>query len=622
MANLINKIIEQANIVDVISKYVQLTKKGANYFGLCPFHPDTNPSMSVSSKKKIFKCFSCGVGGNVITFVQKFKKISFGQAVKELSIDLGYSMQEINDYFSFGKSSQINFHLYSLNNNANDLFKLLLFNEANKKYLNYLYSRKLSNKIIEQFNLGFCGKDNEKTIVHDLLINQKKENFNDDDLIKTSLISINEKTGKLIDYFFNRITFPLKDINGFIVGFIGRDIENNSPKYLISKETTLFSKSNVLYNFDQIVTNNPSTLIVVEGNIDLLSLYEIGIDENKYGVIALMGLALTTNHLKLIKDVKSIKNIILWFDNDEPGKKTTLINGIKFLQQDYNVYIVNNSTKYKDINEILINHGKQEVLNLLFSENNDDFITYYIKVIFTKFNQVDLTNLVIDCLNLIAKYGKSLYWTKYMELIVSITKLNFNDLTTTYQKIAKKKYSPKQDFQFEKLLKKEQKIKKYNKNYLIILSSLKESLTNLIYCLVLSPNLAMNIYEQLKHKKINISLFDNVMIFIKALCENFESVNKTIINLYTSKKISADFYEQISNLINNARILKEKNMLKPYTKKKINSLIDNIDECCFKLQYEDNLNKINQKVNNKKQLLENNKKLSYFINLKKRHTSK
>ena len=252
MSSFIDQVIERTNIVDIVSKYVSLKKMGANYFGLCPFHPDKNPSMSVSNKKKIFKCFSCNTSGNVITFVQKIKKISFGEALKEVALASGFSQKEIDDYFNNKNSKNYNpyqSHFYSLNNKANDLFQILLFNESNKKYLNYLLERKLSLETIKQFNLGFCGKDNAKTILFDLITeqnNQGEETFNADDLLKASLININEQTSNVVDYFFNRIIFPIKDKNGFIIGFIGRNIDKTETvKYLISRETFLFHKAEV-----------------------------------------------------------------------------------------------------------------------------------------------------------------------------------------------------------------------------------------------------------------------------------------------------------------------------------------------------------------------------------------
>jgi DNA primase len=171
---LIDELLDRANIVDVIGQFIKLHKSGANYFGLCPFHHDNHASLSVSPKKRIFKCFSCGTSGNVINFVQKYKKISYGQAIKEVAKLLGYSDQQIDDYFfKSNKSLQINSKLYSLNAEANEIFKSLLFNTENKKYLQYLLDRKLSLSTIKKFEIGFCGKNNSSQIMYDLLTNKE-----------------------------------------------------------------------------------------------------------------------------------------------------------------------------------------------------------------------------------------------------------------------------------------------------------------------------------------------------------------------------------------------------------------------------------------------------------------
>ena len=219
--NLVEEIISRADIVDIIGKFVPLHKSGANFFGLCPFHPDSNPSMSVSPKKKIFKCFSCGASGNVITFIQRYKKTSYGEAIREAAKLAGFTDDVVNEYFNKQNRnySQVNWKLFTLNSEANDLFKQLLFDDDNKKYLQYLLDRKLSLNIIKKFEIGFCGKNNEKQICYDLLANKEvnpEAKWNEDDLLKTSLININEKTFEITDYFYNRITFPIKDRNGFI----------------------------------------------------------------------------------------------------------------------------------------------------------------------------------------------------------------------------------------------------------------------------------------------------------------------------------------------------------------------------------------------------------------------
>lgn len=317
MSSFVEELLEKADIVDIVGRFVSLHKSGANFFGLCPFHPDQNPSMSVSPKKKIFRCFSCGASGNVINFVQKFKKISYGEAIREVAKMAGYSETDINNYLSKQNKnySPANMKLFDLNADANDLFKTLLYNPENRKYLQYLYDRKLSDDTIRKFEIGFAGKGNEKRIIYDILTDSNiphKQIWNEDNLLKASLININEKTSEISDYFHNRITFPIKDRNGFIVAFIARDITKDSElKYLTSRETNLFSKSNTLYNFDRVMLDKPKTLVVLEGNIDLMSLYEAGMNDSQFGAVALMGTAFTQQHKNMIFNTRSLDNIIL-----------------------------------------------------------------------------------------------------------------------------------------------------------------------------------------------------------------------------------------------------------------------------------------------------------------------
>ena len=614
MNNLINEIIEHTNIVDVIGKYVKLKKSGANYFCLCPFHPDTNPSMSVSPKKKIYKCFSCGATGNVITFIQKFKKISFVQALKELANTLGYSHEKINHYFYPNKQDKISTKIvrfHTLYENANEIFKLLLHSEVNKKYLNYLLNeRKLSLKIINRFEIGFCGHNDDQTFVHNLLISKKDENFNDDDLLKLSLISINDKTQKITDYFYHRITFPIKDKNGFIIGFIGRTIEQKTPKYLLSKETILFSKSNNLFNFENVYVNQPSTLIIVEGNIDLISLYEAGLDEKEYGVIALMGLVFTSEHMKLIKNAKFIKNILLWFDNDLAGKRTTITNGIKFLRENYNVFVVSTEKNVKDINEILVNFGKNEVLNCLNNQKNDDYISFYIKTICHEMKYLNTNMIIHDILSLLAKHGNSLFWSKYIDLIAQLTNFDRDDLKNTYQKIAKQKYIVKNEVLLEKW-NNQQKKEKFTQQYFSLLQSLKRSLKDLVKYVIISPEIAINVYEQLSHKEMKFIFFNQIICFIKKIGSMpSKPIEKIIADLIKNNDITLDSYDLISTQIEEINWLKNNKILSfnhQKNQEKISKLVKKIDELCYRLRYEENKYKIlNDHSIDKNKLQKNN----------------
>jgi len=553
--NLVEDIIKTANIVDIVGRFVKLTKKGANYFGLCPFHADTHATnFSVSPTKGIFRCFSCGASGNVITFIQKFKHLSYGEAIKETAKLAGFSDEDVNAYFAKQNKNynSASWRLFTVNSEANDLFKRLLLDNDNKKYLDYLLDRKLSMDIIRKFDIGFCGKNGARQIAYDLLANKEvnpQAKWNEDDLLKTSLITINEKSGEINDYFFNRITFPIKDRNGFITGFIARDIAKDTQlKYLTSRETTLFSKTRTLYNFERVCQDKPETLIVLEGNIDLISLYESGMDETKYGAVALMGTALTTNHIQMIAKSGFIKNLILWFDNDDPGKASTITNGLQLLKTGLNVFVVNNYTKHKDVNDILVNEGKEKVLEILLAADKPDFITYYIKCNLTNVGSTNLITKVEDVLALINKFGNSLLWSKYASLISQLTGLSVDDINSTYKRIASNRFTANKTREWNK-----QEVKPISNP---ILKNLVETFNTLIKSLIYEPVLSANAYTALRHKQCNIGLISDYIYFVKRLSfeeidnkNKLETIEKIVKDAVAQKKISDKSAIQILKLV-------------------------------------------------------------------------
>lgn len=585
--NLIDEIINRADIVDIIGKFVSLHKSGANYFGLCPFHPDSNPSMSVSPKKKIFKCFSCGASGNVITFIQKFKKISYGEAIREAAKLAGFSQSAIEEYFNKQdkRYSQANWKLFSLNSDANDLFKQLLFDEDNKKYLQYLLDRKLSLNTIKKFEIGFCGKNNAKQICYDLLANKNvnpQAKWNEDDLLKTSLININEKTFEISDYFYNRITFPIKDNNGYIVGFIARDILLDSElKYLTSRETSLFSKSNTLYNMDKMFLEKPETLVILEGNIDLISLYESGMNESTHSAVALMGTALTRNHVQMIAKSGFIKNIILWFDNDEAGAKSTIVNGLQFLKSGLNVVVANNTTKYKDVNEIMIKESKQKVLHILLDPNKLDFISYYITKRLVNLNTTNINSLVEEVLALINKHGNSLQWSHYANLISKLTKLAVEDITTAYKKISTNRFLANKEYEWNK------KPTAKKVTWDPIYKNLVDAFNILMKAIIYQPSLAELVYKELVHKETTHPIISDYMYLIKTLSlESFDDkqhldvVEKTIQQLYDMKKISEKGAKALLKLVDDQKIRLESNLPMKVSKNSVKIQVQHIDYYC------------------------------------------
>lgn len=628
MASFVEELLERADIVDIVGRFVSLHKSGANFFGLCPFHPDQNPSMSVSPKKKIFRCFSCGASGNVINFVQKFKKISYGEAIREVAKMSGYSEADINKFLSKQNKnySPANMKLFDLNADANDLFKTLLYNEDNKQYLQYLYDRKLSDDTIRKFEIGFAGKGNEKRIIYDILTDSSiphKQIWNEDSLLKASLININEKTSEISDYFHNRITFPIKDRNGFIVAFIARDITKDTElKYLTSRETNLFSKSNTLYNFDRVMLDRPKTLIVLEGNIDLMSLYEAGMNESQYGAVALMGTAFTQQHKNMILNTRCIDNIVLWFDNDEAGKASTLKNGLQLLNLHKNMIVVNNTTSYKDVNEILCKEGKQKVLDILQSPNNPRFVTYYITHILKDITNLNLDSKVKDVLKVIKTENNPSYTDSYINLISSITKLVPSDLRRTYDSIRVEGSYDQQP----------QSRKSTKVVYPPIVNNMINSFRQLIQLLLVEPSVAEDSYEEFEYKspeKIKIQELQDYFYIIKALALNsfaptdlISQENKLLQSLYQDKKIGSEAYQFAMNAIAEIQANSSYSIAIRSNKRKCVSLVEHINSCFNEIILSQLRHDIDQGVYKDEALLNAKaevEKLSQKINNYKKH---
>ena len=300
---IINEIRNKTDIVDVVSKYVNLTKRGKNYFGVCPFHDDHSPSMSVSPEKQIFTCFSCGATGNVFTFVSDFEKISFIDAVRLLGDKLGIT---IGDNIVSKKEKDDYFDIYNL---SSKFYQNSLFTNLGKNAIEYLENRKIDKETIKKFGIGLSI---QKVSLTDYLKNKK---YSVEKLIDIGLTNDNGN-----DIFINRIMFPIYDLSGNVVAFSGRiyNTKDNS-KYINTKETDKFKKGRILYNYHiarEYLKKNDS-VILMEGQMDVIRSSTIGINN----AIATMGTALTKDHKSILKNMTD--NIILCFDGDAAGEKAT-----------------------------------------------------------------------------------------------------------------------------------------------------------------------------------------------------------------------------------------------------------------------------------------------------------
>lgn len=346
----IENIRQQNDIVDIISENVRLKKSGRNYMGLCPFHNDKSPSFSVSSEKQIYKCFSCGEAGNVLTFVMKYKKLTFVEAAKYLAdkanIPLEITNQENNQV---SKKKEL---LYKINVEAARYYFANL--QRNNIAKEYFLKRGIKEETIRRFGLGYSLDG-----WHGVMNYLRAKGFRNDLLLEAGLVSQNEKTGNIYDKFRNRVMFPVFDVKGKVIGFGGRVLDDSKPKYLNSPETMIFQKGINLYGLNFAIKNRlqEEYIIIVEGYMDLIALHQYGITN----AVASLGTALTVNQVRLIK--RYVNKVIISYDADLAGQNATL-RGLEILRSaglDVKVLTV---PEGKDPDEFVRNNGKEAFLRL------------------------------------------------------------------------------------------------------------------------------------------------------------------------------------------------------------------------------------------------------------------
>ncbi len=348
---IIQKIKEENDIVDIVSEVVTLKKTGKNYLGRCPFHNEKTPSFTVSSEKQIYKCFGCGEAGNVISFVMKARNMAFPEAVKLLGEKVGIV---VDDADSPGKSSATNEkfkRMYDINVQAARYFYTNL--KRFKAPYEYLKGRGITDETIKKFGIGFS-LDNWQGIRSYL----KQRGFSEEEILELGLTTKNEK-GNIYDRFRNRIIFPVFNVSGRVIGFGGRVLDDSKPKYLNSPETPIFHKGTNPYGLNLAIKNNPArTVIMVEGYMDVISLSQQGVTN----VVATLGTALTEGQCKLLK--RYIDTVIVSFDSDVAGQNAT-IRGLEILQKSGFDLKILQIPSGKDPDEFIRSYGREKFLNLI-----------------------------------------------------------------------------------------------------------------------------------------------------------------------------------------------------------------------------------------------------------------
>ena len=310
--DLVEEIRLKNDIVDVISGYVKLQKKGSSYFGLCPFHNEKSPSFSVSRSKQMYYCFGCGAGGNVFTFIMEYENYTFAEALKFLAERAGVELPEIEYSNEAKEKANLKATLLEINKLAAKYFYAQLKTEKGSVAHKYLTDRGLSEETITAFGLGYSNIYSD-----DLYKYLKLQGYSDDLLMKAGLISVNEKNG-VYDKFWNRVMFPIMDANNRVIGFGGRVMGKGEPKYLNSPETEVFDKSRNLYGLNRARTSRKSYFLLCEGYMDVIALHQAGFTN----AVASLGTAFTPGHASLIK--RYVNEVYLTFDSDGAGTKAAL----------------------------------------------------------------------------------------------------------------------------------------------------------------------------------------------------------------------------------------------------------------------------------------------------------
>ena len=362
------------DIVDVISGYVHLQKKGANYFGLCPFHNEKSPSFSVSPGKQMYYCFGCGAGGNVFTFLMEYENYSFPEAVKTLAQRAGVNLPEAEESEEARRAESKRTRLLAVNKEAAKYFYYQLRARQGEAGMRYLKGRQLSDETIQKFGLGFANKTSD-----DLVRYLRNKGFSPELIHEAGLCNVDEKHG-MYDKFWNRVIFPIEDINHRVIGFGGRVMGDGTPKYLNSPETPIFDKSRNLYGLNFARSSRKGNIILCEGYMDVIAMHQAGFDQ----AVASLGTAFTSGQAGLLK--RYAKEVLLSYDSDGAGVKAAL-RAIGILRETGLTGKVIDLKPYKDPDEFIKNLG-QEAFQERIDRAENSFL-FEVRMLEREFNLSD-----------------------------------------------------------------------------------------------------------------------------------------------------------------------------------------------------------------------------------------
>ena len=372
--DLIEEIRMKNDIVDVISGYVRLQKKGSSYFGLCPFHNEKSPSFSVSPGKQMYYCFGCGAGGNVFTFIMEYENFTFMEAVKYLADRAGIKLPEQEYSREARAAADLKTVLLEVNKKAASFYYYQLRQESGKQAYDYLKNRALSDETMKAFGLGYSSKYSDSLYRY-----LKEKGYSDQILKEAGLFTFDERQG-MRDKFWNRVLFPIMDVNNRVIRFGGVVMGDAKPKYLNSPETKIFDKSRNLYGLNIARKTRKNYLIICEGYMDVISMHQAGFTN----AVASLGTALTSGHASLMR--RYTKEVLLTYDSDEAGQKAAL-RGIPILREAGICPRIVNLSPYKDPDEFIKAEGKEA-----FEERLENAMNYFLFEVQVMEKEYDLSD--------------------------------------------------------------------------------------------------------------------------------------------------------------------------------------------------------------------------------------
>ena len=483
MARYSEEIIEQVrqnnDVVDVISQYVHLTRKGRNYFGLCPFHNEKSPSFSVSPDRQIFHCFGCGVGGNVYSFLMKIEGIGFKEAVEQLAEKANIQLPTIENAEDTARE-ELKAKIYKINQFTAEYYHQNLYKPTAKMAQEYVKKRKLTQSTLETYKIGFSGRFDE------LYKQLKAQGFNEKEMLESGLVIRNDR-GQYIDMYRNRLMIPICDIRGKVIAFGGRVLDDSKPKYINSPENIVYSKGRHLFGLNVAKKDSGKKILIVEGYMDVISLHQRGITN----VVGALGTALTEQQGWLLR--KTTEQVILGFDADGAGQ-TAVARSMEILQKmgcDMRVLQIEGA---KDPDEFIVKFGEGRFK--LAVENAISLVEFKVKNLKKELN-IENTGDKIKFLNEIAKILSKVENTMEREIYIEKIAKGYNiSKEAIYAEVNKLIYAGSKG---DKILQNQRKeirhIKSEQKEKDIIDEDLKRR-ENTIIALLLDAN--TNIFQKIK----------------------------------------------------------------------------------------------------------------------------